>query len=116
MLARISYMRETDFHRLDRLEATLSALVERLETQYGVMREATPASLDRRRSPQPEDAPPVFMIREVANEMGLPSPGDVESDDDNTLLTRASLSAPTVHEMLTLYSFAYQCYICIRQD
>jgi hypothetical protein len=85
---------------LDRLEATLGALVERLDAPAS-RRSTSP----RRQSSQPEDAPPVFMIRDVANELGVHSPNESHvrgRSSTSDLLTKAGIQPAVAQTMLDL--------------
>jgi hypothetical protein len=90
--------------RLDRLEATLGALIERLDSDNAVPRQSTPEPSLRRQSSQPEDAPPVLMIRDVANAMGVQSPNETftRTDAEAEIFAKASISPVAAHKMLLL--------------
>jgi hypothetical protein len=89
-----------DTSRLDRLEATLDDLVERLDAPTS-RRSTSP----RRQSSQPEDAPPVFMIRDVANELGMHSPNESHAKGGGSasdLLLKAGIQPAVAQGMLDL--------------
>jgi hypothetical protein len=90
--------------RLDRLEATLGALIERLDSDNEPARQEIPGPSIRRQSSQPDDAPPVLMLRDVANEIGVQSPNDTFTKPDNgsEIFQKASISPRAAHEMLSL--------------
>lgn len=88
------------------MEATLGALIQRLDGHDVAPQQterASPASPDRQSS-QLEDAAPVFMIREVANELGVQSPVAAfgRADNETDVLARAGINASTAHEIVSL--------------
>jgi hypothetical protein len=98
-------MKSAKIGRLDYLETTLSSLIDRLDSGSGPQRQSTPEPSPRRQSSQPEDAPPVLMIRDVASAMGVQSPEDALARPPNTeadIFTKAGISEAAADEMLAL--------------
>jgi hypothetical protein len=97
--------------RLDRLETTVAALVQRLDadtTQHGdnaQNEDDADASRypSRRPTSPPADSAPVFMIRDAANGIGLESPTATQATPAHShgILELASISR---HDALSMVS------------
>ncbi|KPI35775.1 putative transcriptional regulatory protein [Cyphellophora attinorum] len=103
--------------RLDRLETTVAALVQRLDAETGQHRDTARNGDDagdskypsRRPSSPPADSAPVFMIRDAATGIGLESPSATQATPAHShgVLELAGISRQDALSMVSMFAYHY---------
>ncbi|KIW14107.1 hypothetical protein PV08_06888 [Exophiala spinifera] len=111
--------------RLERLENTVQALVERLDQSHGVASGVSPTTSNRpqprlhaQNLPEEKDSAPVLLIRDAAAAAGVRSP-----DQGHTLPKRYSdvissglVSLKTAHTLMSLFHVHYGRWVKFAED
>ncbi|ATY64959.1 C6 finger domain [Cordyceps militaris] len=98
-------------HRLERLEQTVSALVDRLDAQAqnrGTLTRAVQARTEER-APAEANPAPVLLIRDAATDAGVSPPGQFDSISSSTsdVISSGLVTLATAHSLLQLFRVHY---------
>ncbi|KAJ5600594.1 hypothetical protein N7450_001661 [Penicillium hetheringtonii] len=108
--------------RLDKLERTVSALVDRLDSQSKLPGNRTSTHAPSKTSESrilADSAPaPVILIRDVATDAGVSSPNqlDIHSNMLGDVISAGLVTLPTAYSLLRLFRFHYGRWVRFSED